>query len=117
MTNAEWLSWFFYGKQFWMAPVRIAVNLVAASGAIILGTAERKIKYILFGIALFAFEMETIHSYRPDLKGFFQFDLLAARLFYGFIIVFIPILLVVTFKIDAKRRVITGNDKAIEKKM
>lgn len=116
MTNSEWLEWFFYGKQFWMAPVRIVVNFLIVFGALGLGTAERKIKYILFGIAVLLFEVETIHKYKPDLKGFVQFDLLAVKLLYGLVIVVIAILFVAAYKINNRRQEITAKDNAKEMK-
>lgn len=87
-----------------MAPDRISVTILSALGALSFGIAERKIKYILFGIALIAFELESIHNYGPNLSGFVQFDLLSARLFYMVVVAAITFIVIASCKINSARQ-------------
>ena len=93
MTNSEWLSWFLYIEPWWLAPIRIYVYSLFIVGVIIIGCAKGNLRYVLIGLAFFAGLIFLIITSRPNLKGFFEFNLLSVKLLYSFAIIVMVIVM------------------------
>lgn len=108
MTNSQWLSWFLYIHPWWLAPVRVFVEVLAAAGFIIIGIAKINIRYIALGIGIFIMDAYLTRAYDFNFDRFFLFKLMAVKVLYSVAIVVLVIVLFLAARIIIKKRHTSG---------